>query len=132
MLPIFSELLKMWADLGYELPIEEGRFWLENNFVVGYKPDGNLVKLYKYKVDDDLNISLKPYDDKMKSLISCAVLLGVSAAVTGTFGFLFSECLTGAAGFRGFRQFARTVAAIVLYCFGNFFVGCIVGVFDNL
>lgn len=66
MLPIFSELLKMWADLGCELPIEEGRYWLDNNFILGFTHDGNLVKLYKYKVDDDLNISLKPYDDKMK------------------------------------------------------------------
>ena len=86
MLPIFSELLKMWADLGCELSIEEGRYWLDNNFILGFTHDGNLVKLYKYKVDDDLNVSLKPYDDKMKSLISCAVLLGVSAAVTGAFG----------------------------------------------
>ena len=132
MLPIFSELLKMWADLGYELPIEEGRYWLDNNFILGFTHDGNLVKLYKYKVDDDLNISLKPYDDKMKSLIYCAVLLDISAAATSSFSLLLSECLTRTAGFGGFCQLARTVSAIVLYCFGNFFVGCIVGVFDNL
>lgn len=100
MLPIFSELLKMWADLGCELPIEAGRYWLDNNFILGFTHDGNLVKLYKYKVDDDLNISLKPYDDKMKSLIYCAVLLDISAAATSSFGLLLSECLTRAAGFR--------------------------------
>ena len=50
MLPIYSDLLKMWSDLGYNLPITEGKYWLENNFIQAFARDGTLIKLYKYKV----------------------------------------------------------------------------------
>ena len=50
MLPIYNELLTMWRDKGFVLPIDEGRFWLDNNFIQGITHDGDLIKLYKYKV----------------------------------------------------------------------------------
>jgi hypothetical protein len=42
MLPIYNELLEMWKNKGYDLPIEAGRFWLENNFIQGFTRDGTL------------------------------------------------------------------------------------------
>ena len=48
MLPIYSDLLKMWSDLGYDLPIKEGKYWLENNFIQAFTRDGTLRKLWKY------------------------------------------------------------------------------------
>ena len=61
MQPIFKEMIQMWNDLGYPLPIEEGKYWLENHFVCGFTADGELHKLYKYKVADDLSIEITPY-----------------------------------------------------------------------
>lgn len=61
MQPIFKEMIQMWNDLGYPLPIEEGKYWLENHFVCGFTADGELHKLYKYKVADDLSIEIAPY-----------------------------------------------------------------------
>lgn len=28
MQPIYNDLIKMWTDLGYNLPIKEGFYWL--------------------------------------------------------------------------------------------------------
>lgn len=61
MQPIFKEMIQMWNDLGYPLPIEEGKYWLENHFVCGFTDDGKLHNLYKYKVADDLSIEITPY-----------------------------------------------------------------------
>lgn len=36
MQPIFKELIQMWSDLGYPLPIEEGKYWLDNHFVIAF------------------------------------------------------------------------------------------------
>lgn len=66
MLPIYSDLLKMWSDLGYDLPIKEGKYWLENNFIQAFTRDGTLRKLWKYKVFDDLHIEITPYNNKIK------------------------------------------------------------------
>lgn len=38
----------MWKDKGYDLPLTEGKFWLHNNFVQCFMPDGEIVKLYNY------------------------------------------------------------------------------------
>ena len=56
MQPIFKEMIQMWSDLGYPLPIQEGRFWLHNHFICGFKSDGELHKLWKYKVFDEYTI----------------------------------------------------------------------------
>ena len=75
MLPIYSDLLKMWSDLGYDLPIKEGKYWLENNFIQAFTRDGTLRKLWKYKVFDDLHIEITPYHNKIKFLTYLCVLL---------------------------------------------------------
>ena len=66
MLPIYSDSLKRGSDLGYDLPIKEGKYWLENNFIQAFTRDGTLRKLYKYKVFDDLHIEITPYSNKIK------------------------------------------------------------------
>ena len=75
MLPIYSDLLKMWSDLGYYLPIKEGKYWLENNFIQDFTRDGTLRKLWKYKVFDDLHIEITPYHNKIKFLTYLCILL---------------------------------------------------------
>ena len=59
----------MWSDLGYDLSIKEGKYWLENNFIQAFTRDGTLRKLYKYKVFNDLHIEITPYSNKIKFLI---------------------------------------------------------------
>lgn len=66
MTPIFNELISMWSDKGFNLPISEGKYWLDNNFIQAFTHDGTLVKLWKYKVTDDLTISLTPYKGRGK------------------------------------------------------------------
>ena len=75
MLPIYNDLLKMWSDLGYDLPVKEGKYWLENNFIQVFTRDGTLRKLWKYKVFDDLHIEITPYHNKIKFLIYLCNLL---------------------------------------------------------
>lgn len=66
MQPIFNEQIKMWSDLGYPLPIEEGTYWYDNHFICAFDMGGVRHKLYRYKVFDDLSIEIKPYE-KCKS-----------------------------------------------------------------
>lgn len=66
MTPIFNELISMWSDKGFDIPISEGKYWLENNFIQAFTHDGTLVKLWKYKVTDGLEISLTPYKSRGK------------------------------------------------------------------
>nr|DAU21130.1 MAG TPA: phosphoadenosine-phosphosulfate reductase [Caudoviricetes sp.] len=53
----------MWSDFGFNIPISEGRFWLDNGIIKGFTHDGELHKLYKYKVYDDLTISITEHKD---------------------------------------------------------------------
>ena len=54
----------MWSDNGYTMPIEAGKYWLDNHFIWAFTPDGELHKLYKYQVFDDLSIKISDYQSK--------------------------------------------------------------------
>ena len=55
--------------MGYKLPLQEGKFWLENNFIQAFTPDGEMRKLYKYKVFKDLSIEITPYVGNKKQIL---------------------------------------------------------------
>lgn len=40
MQPIFKELIQFWNDLGCSLPIEEGKYWLDNHFICAFDTGG--------------------------------------------------------------------------------------------
>lgn len=63
MQPIFKEQIQMWCDLGFDIPIKEGYYWLDNGIIKAFTPDGQLHKLYKYKVNDDLTINITKHKD---------------------------------------------------------------------
>ena len=42
MLPIYNELLKFWRDLGQEVDIQEGYYWLEKGFIKAFDKSGEL------------------------------------------------------------------------------------------
>lgn len=58
MQPIFKEQIQMWKDKGYDIPIQEGMYWLDNGIIKAFTLDGELHNLYKYKVNDDLTIQI--------------------------------------------------------------------------
>ena len=54
--------LKFWRDLGQEVDIQEGYYWLEKGFIKAFDKSGELHKLYKYKVNDDLSILITKHE----------------------------------------------------------------------
>lgn len=66
MQPIFTEFINYMKDKGYNIPITEGTYWLDNGFIKAFTSDGVLHKLYKYKVNDDLTINVTKYKDYVK------------------------------------------------------------------
>lgn len=57
----------MWKDLGLNIPIEEGTYWLNNQVIKGFDVNGNTHNFYRLKVGDDLSISVKKHADYLKS-----------------------------------------------------------------
>ena len=41
----------MWSDIGFNIPISEGKYWLDDTFIECFDKQGVLHKLYKYKVN---------------------------------------------------------------------------------
>jgi hypothetical protein len=83
-------MIEMWANLGYELPIKEGVYWLDNNFIKAFTPDGTLHKLWKYKVFDDLHIEITKHKDNkmMLSIIKIQFSCGFSTSQTTIYSHL--------------------------------------------
>lgn len=48
-------------------PIFEGKYWLDNGFIKAFTSDGELHKLYKYKVNDDLSITITKHKDYIEA-----------------------------------------------------------------
>ncbi len=59
--PIYKEYIQFLNDNNINLPIQEGYFWLDNQIIKAYDKSGTLHKIYRLKVDNDLNITCKPY-----------------------------------------------------------------------
>ena len=53
----------MWSDIGFNIPISEGKYWLDDTFIECFDKQGVLHKLYKYKVNQDLTINISKYKD---------------------------------------------------------------------
>lgn len=63
MQPIFNEFIAFMKDKGFDLPITEGTYWLDRGFIKAFTPDGEIHKLWKYKVNDDLTLNITKYKD---------------------------------------------------------------------
>ena len=64
MLPIFKEYIQFLKDSGVDIPIQEGYYWLDRQIIKGYDVEGNLHKIYRIKIDDNLNITYTKYKNK--------------------------------------------------------------------
>ena len=56
--PIFKEYCKFLEEKA-GLKLEEGYFWLDNQIVKAFDKQGNIHKLYRLKVEDDLSMSYR-------------------------------------------------------------------------
>lgn len=69
--PIFKEYGKFLKDTcGLEL--EEGLYWLDNQIIKCFDYEGNIHKLYRLKINDDLSMTYskpKDYSSITKDLI---------------------------------------------------------------
>jgi len=64
LLPIFKEYIQFLKDSGVDIPIQEGYYWLDRQIIKGYDVEGNLHKIYRIKIDDNLNITYTKYKNK--------------------------------------------------------------------
>lgn len=64
MQPIWNEQITMWRDLGIEIPIDEGTYWINNSVIKAYDSvTGELCNLYRITVHDDLTVTCKRHKD---------------------------------------------------------------------
>lgn len=61
MQPIYNELIEMWKAKGVVLPLIEGFYWLDKSIVKCFDKQGNLHKLYRIYISDNLSITYKEY-----------------------------------------------------------------------
>lgn len=68
MQPIFNEMIQMWRNLGItDLNLSEGAYWLDNGIVKAISTDkGKVINLYKFTIDENLNLSCKKHKDYNK------------------------------------------------------------------
>ena len=68
MLPIFKEYIQFLKNSGVDIPIQEGYYWLDRQIIKGYDVEGNLHKIYRIKIDDNLDITYTKYKNKKLQL----------------------------------------------------------------
>lgn len=54
----------MWSAKNVALPLFEGYFWLDKQIIKAFDKSGEIHKLYRITVNDDLSISFKKYPQK--------------------------------------------------------------------
>jgi 3'-phosphoadenosine 5'-phosphosulfate sulfotransferase (PAPS reductase)/FAD synthetase len=61
MLPVFSKYITFLKKNGLELDLKEGYYWYDNLIIKAYDKQGNIHKIVRIYIDDDLNITFKYY-----------------------------------------------------------------------
>lgn len=56
--PIFKEYCKFLKDK-IDLELEEGYYWFDNSIIKAFDKQGNIHKLYRIVIDDDLSVTYK-------------------------------------------------------------------------
>ena len=73
MQPIYNELIEMWKAKGVVLPLIEGFYWLDKSIVKCFDKQGNLHKLYRIYISDDLSITYNAYGRTECPVLRCSV-----------------------------------------------------------
>lgn len=59
MLPVFNEYIQFLQEsTGKVLPIQEGKFWIDNQIIKGFDYQGSIYKFYKVNISEDLKVSI--------------------------------------------------------------------------
>ena len=64
---VFNEYIKFLIDNGLDnkkYNLKEGYYWLDRQIIKAYDKDGQLHKILRIKVDDNLNVTFKDYNEK--------------------------------------------------------------------
>ena len=61
MLPVFNDYIGFLKEKGIDEQLQEGYLWIDNQIVKGFDKNGNIVKLLRLKIADDLTITSKGY-----------------------------------------------------------------------
>lgn len=61
--PVFKEYIQFLKDKGLDYPLEEGYYWLDKQIIKCYDNKGDIHKILRLKIDDELNITYKYYDN---------------------------------------------------------------------
>ena len=65
MLPIFKEYIGFLKEKNKELSfLKEGVYWYDRSIIKAFDNNGNLVKIVRLKIDDNLNLEIKKYKNK--------------------------------------------------------------------
>lgn len=67
---VYKEYIQFLHDKGVKLDLQEGYYWLDRQIIKAFDRQGNIYKIARLYVDDDLNITYKTYDNKEFELAS--------------------------------------------------------------
>lgn len=67
---VYNEYIKFLSNKGVNLGLEEGYYWLDRQIIKAFDKQGNIYKIARLTVDDDLNITYKTYENKEFELAS--------------------------------------------------------------
>lgn len=61
---VFREYIGFLKDKGLTMDIKEGYYWYDKSIIKAYDKEGNIHKVLRIVIDEDLNIEFKEYKDK--------------------------------------------------------------------
>ena len=61
---VFKEYIGFLKDKGLEYDLKEGYYWLDNSIIKAFDKEGNLHKVLRVYIDEDLEMMFKEYKDK--------------------------------------------------------------------
>ena len=69
MLPVFNDYIFFLKEKNKELDfLKEGIYWYDRSIIKAFDKKGNIIKIARLKIDDDLNLEIKKYKNKNMEL----------------------------------------------------------------
>jgi 2-hydroxy-3-keto-5-methylthiopentenyl-1-phosphate phosphatase len=64
--PVFKEYIQFLKDNNINYPLVEGFYWLDNQIIKAFDKKGDLQKILKINISDNLKVSFKLYNNNNK------------------------------------------------------------------
>lgn len=61
---VFKDYIKFLEDKGLKVKLKEGYYWLDRSIIKAFDKEGNIHKIIRINIDDNLNIKFKLYNNK--------------------------------------------------------------------